>query len=169
MMRKWLVLTILPRAPRRIDTGSIEARLRERGIAVHRRTIQRDLIELAEVFPIVSDEREKPYGWQWGEDADLVGQLPPPRSAVAAFPLDLSLRVRKEALGRVLDRLGPRTHRVTDEGDAHFTTLAVVVDDSREVRCALFDLGDEVEVVSPLGLRSEIAERARRVLAVHAS
>jgi len=69
---------MLPRPPRRIDTAAIEARLRERGILVHRRTIQRDLVELAEVFPIVSDERNKPYGWRWADDAEPFA-IPPPK------------------------------------------------------------------------------------------
>ncbi len=78
IVRQWLILTMLPRRPRRIDTGTIEARLRERGITVHRRTIQRDLLELAQVFPIVADERAKPFGWRWSDDAVFVGELPVP-------------------------------------------------------------------------------------------
>lgn len=76
ILRQWMILIVLPRPPRRIDTASIESRLRERGIEVHRRTIQRDLLELAEIFPIVADERAKPYGWRWSDDAgELLPQL----------------------------------------------------------------------------------------------
>src|SRR5690606_1268676 len=95
ILRQWLVLRMLPRAPRRIDTGAIETRLRERGIEVHRRTIQRDLLDLAEVFPIVADERAKPYGWRWSEDAELAGQLPPPRVVSAASVIEVSLRIER--------------------------------------------------------------------------
>lgn len=70
---------LLPKGPRRIDTATLEERLRERGFDVHRRTIQRDLVELAGVFPIVSDERTKPYGWRWADDAEL-------RCAIPALP-----------------------------------------------------------------------------------
>ncbi len=76
IVRQWLILTMLPRRPRRIDTGTLERKLRERGIVVHRRTIQRDLLELAQVFPIVADERAKPFGWRWSDDAVFIGELP---------------------------------------------------------------------------------------------
>lgn len=76
IVRQWLVLSILPRPPRKIDTASIEKELRARGISIHRRTIQRDLVELATVFPLVVDERSKPYGWRWRDDADLMRNIP---------------------------------------------------------------------------------------------
>lgn len=71
IVRQWHLLLLLPRGPRRIDTATLEQCLRARGLHVHRRTIQRDLIELAGIFPIVSDERSKPYGWRWADDAEL--------------------------------------------------------------------------------------------------
>lgn len=71
IVRQWHLLTLLPRGPRRIDTASLENQLRARGLDAHRRTIQRDLIELGRTFPIVSDERRKPYGWCWADDAEL--------------------------------------------------------------------------------------------------
>jgi hypothetical protein len=39
LQRQWLVLRMLPRPPRRIDAATIERRLHERGITIHRRTI----------------------------------------------------------------------------------------------------------------------------------
>lgn len=68
LIRQWWILTLLPRPPQKIDTATLLAKLRERGVVTHRRTVQRDLIELAVVFPIVADERSKPYGWRWAED-----------------------------------------------------------------------------------------------------
>ena len=58
---------MLPKPPQKIDTARLVAKLRERGVVAHRRTIQRDLLELATVFPIVADERSKPYGWRWAD------------------------------------------------------------------------------------------------------
>src|ERR1700744_4462720 len=80
---QWMILSMLPTRPRRIDSGGIAAGLRSRGVEVHWRTIQRDLIELADVFPIVADERAKPFGWRWADDSVFVGQLPQPRIASA--------------------------------------------------------------------------------------
>ncbi|MBX3221094.1 MAG: WYL domain-containing protein [Labilithrix sp.] len=166
---------MLPRSPRRIDTGSIESRLRERGIEVHRRTIQRDLVELAEVFPIVADERARPYGWRWSEDADSAFDVPAPhRSPTAAHAadaggIDVSLRVRKIALHLVWGRLRARRAQVSaDARDPLFVVVAAAVDDSPVTRRLLLGHGDDVEVLAPPALRREIADRARRVLAAHA-
>lgn len=168
ILRQWLVLRMLPRAPRRIDTGAIESRLRERGIEVHRRTIQRDLLDLAEVFPIVADERAKPYGWRWSDDAEVDGQLPPPRVARVASALEVSLRIQRSALTCVLERIAPRTHTIQSDADLSFLRAVVVVEDSRTTRRLLLGLGDVVEVLAPHALRREIAEGARRVLLRHA-
>jgi predicted DNA-binding transcriptional regulator YafY len=45
-------------------------------MVVSKRTIERDLVALSGLFPLVADEREKPYGWSWQKDApsfDLPG------------------------------------------------------------------------------------------------
>lgn len=67
LIRQWWILSLLPRPPQKIDTATLLAKLRERGVGTHRRTVQRDLVELAIVFPIVADERSKPYGWRWAD------------------------------------------------------------------------------------------------------
>lgn len=170
ILRQWMVLAMLPRPPRRIDTAAISARLRDRGIEVHRRTIQRDLLELAEIFPIVADERARPYGWGWSDDAELGLYLPAPQRALRAASIDVSLRSRKPALSAVLDCLAVRNPRLVDAdgpSDVPFVTALVEVEDSGVTRRVLLGHADEVEVLSPPELRREIAERARRALDLH--
>ncbi len=70
LVRHWHMLRLLPRAPRKIPTAEIETSLAERGLTVSRRSIQRDLQKLSGFFPIVCDERHKPYGWSWMRDTD---------------------------------------------------------------------------------------------------
>lgn len=67
--RQWLTLRMIPRHPRKIDTATIEERLKSQGFQVHRRTIQRDLESFSETFPLLCDDRDKPYGWSWSPDA----------------------------------------------------------------------------------------------------
>lgn len=76
------MLTLVPTGSRGVDTAAVQAHLRGRGLDVHRRTIQRDLVELASIFPLASDERSKPYRWRWPEDAELVLAIPAPRPSV---------------------------------------------------------------------------------------
>lgn len=70
LTRQWLMLRCLPREPRKIDTATLEHRLADEGIHLTRRSIQRDLQALSAVFPLVCDDRTKPYGWSWARDAE---------------------------------------------------------------------------------------------------
>lgn len=169
IVRQWLILTMLPKPPRRIDSGAIEARLRDRGFRVHRRTIQRDLIELAEVFPILSDERTKPYGWRWTDDAAFVGALPFPRAQIIAASTELTVRVSRGALSLLVELIGARSPRIADDrdGDATYASVTVSIDDSAAARRRLFAHSDELEVLAPSSIREELAAMARRSLAMH--
>jgi len=103
IVRQWHLLTLLPKGPRRIDTATLEAQLRARGFEAHRRTIQRDLVELAGVFPIVSDDRSKPYGWRWADHAELFGAFPSVPAAGQRFvPGSLLVRLRRRRRRRRL-------------------------------------------------------------------
>lgn len=70
--RQWLMLKTIPRYPRKVDAAAIERQLADQGIEIHRRTIQRDLISLSTIFPIVCDDDHKPYGWSWAKDAEVL-------------------------------------------------------------------------------------------------
>jgi hypothetical protein len=100
--RQWLILSRLPKAPRKVDVAWIEAELREMGIRVHRRSIQRDLVTLSQVFPLTCDEASKPYGWSWAVDAEA------PRlrgmSTHAALLIVLGARVFEPILPRATAR-----------------------------------------------------------------
>jgi len=65
------MLRMLPRAPRKIDTATMERKLCDEGYTVTRRTIQRDLHQLARTFPLLCDEH-RPAGWSWAPDGALI-------------------------------------------------------------------------------------------------
>jgi predicted DNA-binding transcriptional regulator YafY len=58
------LLTLLPREGR-VSTPELHRRLVARGFDVTPRTLQRDLEDLAQVYPIECDTRSRPYGWRW--------------------------------------------------------------------------------------------------------
>jgi predicted DNA-binding transcriptional regulator YafY len=81
------MLSLIPRHPKKVDAATLQKGLEDQGYGVSRRTIQRDLQELSAQFPLHSDERSKPFGWQWMEDAkvmDIPGMEP---AAALAFRL----------------------------------------------------------------------------------
>ena len=76
LLRQWNMLRLLPRAPAKISARDLCERLSTADFPVTKRTVERDLNELAALFPLVVDTREKPYGWSWqrtGPSFDLPG------------------------------------------------------------------------------------------------
>jgi predicted DNA-binding transcriptional regulator YafY len=80
LLRQWHMLRMVPRAPAKISARELCERLCGADFKVTKRTVERDLKELAEVFPIAVDSRDRPYGWSWLRDAssfDLPGLTVP--------------------------------------------------------------------------------------------
>ena len=71
LLRHWAMLRMIPRHPRRIDTGRIRDGLERLGYSITLRSIQRDLNKLAAVLPLSCDE-SKPQGWWWQAEAGLL-------------------------------------------------------------------------------------------------
>lgn len=83
LLRQITMLTLIPRAPRKIAIRDLESRLASAGWLVHRRSIERDLRNLSGRLALVCDEA-KPAGWSWANDATPLnfGTLDP-QSALA--------------------------------------------------------------------------------------
>ncbi len=69
LSRQWLMLQSIPRYPRKITARELVELLRDEDHVVTKRTVERDLASLSDVFPLVSDERSKPFGWSWQKHA----------------------------------------------------------------------------------------------------
>lgn len=67
--RQWQILSRLSTG-RWIGTRQLQEQLQREGIDISIRTIQRDLNQLAERFPIESN-KETPQGWRWQSDAPI--------------------------------------------------------------------------------------------------
>lgn len=80
LLRQWHMLQLVPRAPLSIEAGELCKRLEALEFPVNKRTVERDLNALAEVFPLVCDDAERPYKWSWLRGAqrfDLPGLTVP--------------------------------------------------------------------------------------------
>ncbi len=166
LVRQWLILSLLPRPPQRIDAATIESRLRERGYAIHRRTIQRDLVELASVFPIIADERSKPYGWRWSDAGHLRFPIPlHPEAMHEPARISIELRVKASVAAEIADLLH------LERSPAKSGTLCVIagsVDDTLRTRRILLAYGADLEVLAPRPLRDEVRACALRIAEQHA-
>ena len=68
-LRQLKLLELLPRQPRKMSPQDMKESLSQSGFEISIRTIQRDLKVLSAILPLVSDERDRPYGWSWHKDA----------------------------------------------------------------------------------------------------
>lgn len=87
-LRQWAMLGHIPRHPRQISARDLTERLLGEGFDVSKRTVERDLISFSTIFPLISNERSKPYGWSWSKDAEAFAL--PAMSPIQALTLELA-------------------------------------------------------------------------------
>lgn len=75
LSRQWELLKSLPARPPGVTAQMLVERLCEAGFKVSKRTIERDLVELSQLFPLQCNDKGTPYGWYWtpGATAELPG------------------------------------------------------------------------------------------------
>lgn len=71
LLRQWQMLRMIPRYPLKITARSLYEKLLHEQFDVTKRTVERDLLSLSKMFPLISDERDKPFGWSWSKDAPV--------------------------------------------------------------------------------------------------
>ena len=100
--RLLLVLRMIPRRGR-ISTTEIQSRLKaEHNITIELRTVQRDLVDLCRLYPLVSDG-ERSAGWSWMKDAPSLDL--PIMDPFAA----LTFRLVRDSMTRMLPRAALKT------------------------------------------------------------
>ena len=87
-IRQYAMLKLIPQQPRQISARDLTERLNSEGFEVGKRTIERDLISFSATFPLISNERSKPYGWSWSKDAEAFSL--PTMSPLQALTLELA-------------------------------------------------------------------------------
>lgn len=87
-LRQISMLELIPRAPRKTYAKKLQEQLKDRGYEVDSRTIQRDLVSLERVLPLICDTRDKPYGWSWAETSK--GIQAPAMDPIEALTMSLA-------------------------------------------------------------------------------
>jgi len=101
LLRQWNMLRLIPRAPAKISVKDLSDQLHDMEFVVTQRTVQRDLVELSAVFPLVVDDRAKPFGWSWERNAasfDLPGLSVPEALTLALVEQHLRHQLPPSAL-----------------------------------------------------------------------
>lgn len=136
LLRHWQTLRRVPRYPQKITAGDICQHLQGEGFEVGKRTVERDLQALSRIFPLVLDDRSKPFGWSWSKDAagfDLPGM---------SMSESLTVMMAKEHLRAVmpastLDQMGPYFRQAEQKLNA------------LSGHSSLAEWGDKVRIISP--------------------
>ena len=120
-IRQWAMLRLIPRLPRKRPASEILSLLEEDGYKISKRTIERDLISLSEVFPLECDTRSKPFGWSWfGKD---VLDIP---------SMDMSVALTFALASQFLQPLLPRSSK--DHLEPHFQQAEKVLNNTEKSR-----------------------------------
>jgi predicted DNA-binding transcriptional regulator YafY len=106
LLRQWHMLQVIPRHPFKISTNQLLDKLNGQGYYIDIRSVQRDLKSLSFIFPLVSDEKGKPYGWNWAKGAPLLSL--PGLSNIEAITFNLVEQHLKAMLPvSIVDQLQP--------------------------------------------------------------
>src|SRR5690349_19099404 len=66
LQRQWTLVRKIPRHPLKKTARQLTQELAAEGFKVEKRTVERDLISLSEIFPTIEcDDRARPVGWSW--------------------------------------------------------------------------------------------------------
>jgi len=82
-LRQIKLLELLPRQPLKKSPQQLKDSLANAGFDVSERTVQRDLKSLSSLMPLISDERNKPFGWSWHKDASGLNPAMDPLEALS--------------------------------------------------------------------------------------
>lgn len=107
LRRQWTLVRRIPRHPVKKTVAHLAEALAAEGFQVEKRTVERDLRELQEIFPTIEcDDREKPYGWSWAKSAP--GLHAPGLTSTEALAFQMLERFIKPLLpDSVLEALQP--------------------------------------------------------------
>lgn len=75
LARQWELLRLLPSKTPGLTAAELHTRLQDAGHETSKRTIERDLLELSQLFPLQCNDKGMPYGWHWmpGSASELPG------------------------------------------------------------------------------------------------
>ncbi|MBA6109690.1 MULTISPECIES: WYL domain-containing protein [Pseudomonas] len=165
--RQWQLLKLLPGRHPGMSSTQLQAALTTVGYITSKRTVERDLVELAALFPLQCNSKGMPYGWYWqaGLNPGEAQQLQPDALSPAE-QIELHAWV-DDALARRLEASPLSAHMqltLQTEGGA---ILVATVDDNRSLMGWLLSQAGSIRVQAPQALRQAMLVQLRQSLALH--
>ncbi|MDM3890079.1 WYL domain-containing protein [Pseudomonas juntendi] len=165
--RQWQLLKLLPGRHPGVSSTQLQRALSGVGHTTSKRTVERDLVELAALFPLQCNSKGMPYGWYWqpGLSLEQAHQLQPDALCPAA-QVELRAWV-DDALARRLEQAPLSADmQLTAQGDGG-AVLVATVDDNRALMSWLLSQAGAICVQAPKALRLAMLAQLRESLALH--
>ena len=122
LYRQWVMLSRIPRFPRKITVPELKSMLVGEGYTIDTRTVQRDLIKLSISFPLSNETEGRKNYWYWIEEAatqDLPGMEP-----VTALAFEMAKSYLKPLLPQAtLDLIQPYFNRAKEVLGEHSESI----------------------------------------------
>lgn len=166
--RQWRLLKLLPSQHPGTTSTHLHRALAEAGHSTSKRTIERDLNELAALFPLRCNDKGTPFGWYLRPDPTLHGHVPitlndcAPRSR----EIELCLWVDVALAERLLDAplADDMQLRRDSQGGAH---VAATVSDEPQLMAWLLAHAGSLRIKRPHALRTAMRERLQYALTLN--
>ncbi|MNZ23550.1 WYL domain-containing protein [Pseudomonas sp. Marseille-Q5299] len=165
--RQWQLLKLLPDRHPGMSSTQLQAALAKVGYKTSKRTVERDLNELASLFHLRCNNKGMPYGWYWQPGRNLgEAQLLQPDALCPARQIELRAWVDDALARRLEDQPLSDDMRLAPHGNGG-ATLDATVDDSRALMGWLLSQAGSIRVQAPEALRTAVIEQLRQSLALH--
>ncbi|MFJ4453054.1 WYL domain-containing protein [Pseudomonas sp. NPDC089392] len=165
--RQWQLLKLLPGRHPGMSSTQLQAALTTVGHSTSKRTVERDLVELAALFPLQCNSKGMPYGWYWQPGLSL-GEAQQLQPDVLTPPEQVELRAWvDDGLARRLQVQPLATDMQLTAHPAGGATLEATVDDNRALMGWLLSQAGSIRVQAPQALRVAMLEQLRQSLALH--
>ncbi|MFI7856539.1 MULTISPECIES: WYL domain-containing protein [Pseudomonas] len=165
--RQWQLLKLLPDRHPGMSSTQLQAALARAGHKTSKRTVERDLNELAMLFPLHCNSKGMPYGWYWQPGLSLNGaeQLQPD-ALCPSQQIELHAWV-DDGLARRLEGQPLSADMHLDHQDEGGAMLAATVQDSRALMGWLLSQASSIKVKAPETLRLSLIAQLRQSLALN--
>jgi len=165
--RQWQLLRLLPDYPPGLSSTQLQQALAKVGHPTSKRTVERDLNELAGLFPLHCNSKGMPYGWYWQPGLSLgEAQLLQPNDLDRPQRVALSAWVNPALAQRLQQQPLSADMRLEyqEDGSAH---LEATVEDNRPLLGWLLAHAGAIQLYAPAQLRTAMLAQLRQGLALH--
>ena len=141
LLRLLTMLRHIPVHPQQVTAKELTERLKSDRFEVSKRTVERDLLSLSEIFSLISNERSRPYGWSWSKQSN-------PQHEEVEQLLNKAINVGKFVNFSYSDALREETREMLYQMPlTHDDHIHMKNEDGRFGKISIYDLMDNKKII----------------------